>query len=55
MTTTVEPRRVRRRVTGSDPRVVELDELIARNPGWYEELSAEKRRLLGETAQILGA
>ncbi len=56
MTTTVEPRHTRRRVAGSDPRVAELDELIARNPGWYDELSEERSRLLREVAEkILGA
>ncbi len=55
MTTLTEPTLVRRR-TRTTRQVAELDELIARNPGWFEELDAEKRRLLGDAAEkILGA
>ncbi len=58
MTTMTEPTLVRRRTRrpSSDPQIAELDTLIARNPGWFDELSAEKRRLLGDAAEkILGA
>lgn len=57
MTTTADLfTRTRKGARPTDPAVAESDEPIGRNPGWFDELSEEKRRLLGETARkILGA